>query len=81
MNLQDISILSIDRVIPKVSSEQFKTALKRFEESGMLSKDVALEKGIVRMEYKGEYNLKLCFRMHLRIRYLSFEYSSNFVWI
>lgn len=63
MNLQDISILSIDRVIPKVSSEQFETALKRFEESGMLSNDVELEKGIVRMEYKGEkYNLKLkCF--------------------
>ena len=63
MNLQDISILSIDRIIPEVSGEQFEIALNRFEASGMLCEDARLEKGVVHMEYKGKkYYLKLkCF--------------------
>ena len=60
MCLEDISILSIDRVLPNISKEQFDNAMDMLRKHNMLVESSNLEKGIVRMSYANEtYHIKL----------------------
>lgn len=60
MCLEDISILSIDRVLPNISKAQFDNAMDMLRKHNMLVESSNLEKGIVRMTYANEtYYIKL----------------------